>query len=68
MIDIIIRIVLHIVSFGVCWYALNGLDWSKFIKQGKVVQAQLLLIVLSMALGYLLAQFLLAIGFSYYPY
>ena len=68
MVDIVIRIVLHIVSFGVCWYALSGLDWAKFIKQGRVMQAQLLLIVLSMALGYLLAQFLMAIGFSYYPY
>lgn len=68
MIDIVIRIVLHIISFGVSWYALNGLDWSRFIKQGRTMQAQLLLIVLSMALGYLLAQFMLAIGFNYYPY
>jgi len=63
---IIVQIILHMICFAVAFYSLNGIDLNRFIKQGRVLQAQLLLMILSMALGYLMAQFLLALSYPMY--
>ena len=52
--------------FGFSFYALSSLDLSKVLlpvanRKGK---AQLLLVLLSLALGYLAAEFILAIRFQ----
>jgi len=54
-----IRIGLHIVCFVLSLYALEGVDFARFFRRNRARQAQVLLILLSMALGYLVAQFLL---------
>ena len=57
--QITIRIGLHILCFVLSLYALEGVDFARFFRRGRAKQAQVLLILLSMALGFLVAQFLL---------
>ena len=40
-------------------FGLTALNFEKALRQGKVAQAQVLYIACSMALGYLIAQFLI---------
>lgn len=60
------RIILHFAMFGFSFYALSSLDLGKVLLPGpgRGTKAQLLLILLSLALGYLSAQFLLAIVYQ----
>ena len=64
----IIRVVLHVVCFMVSFYALQALDFNRFLKQGHVTQAQLLMLILAMGLGYLMAQFLISLTNTIYFY
>ena len=41
-------------------FIFNGINWEKFMKRGKVIEARLLVLVLSFALSYLLTNFVLA--------
>lgn len=59
MIEEIIRIGIYLVSFVLCFYTLSALDLQKLLRKGKTVQAQILLLLLAMALAYLVAQFIL---------
>jgi uncharacterized integral membrane protein (TIGR02327 family) len=47
-----------ILSFVVSFFALTAIDFTKLVSQKKVNYAQLLLILLSMALAYLVTQFI----------
>lgn len=60
------RIVIHFAAFGFSFYCLSGLDFGKlFLKTPeRNTKATLLLIMMSMALGFLVAQFLLAITYN----
>ena len=62
----IARILLHFAMFGFSFYALSSLNLGKIMLPGssRAVKAQLLLILLSLALGYLSAQFILAIVYQ----
>ena len=57
------RILLHFAAFGFSFYCLSGLNLSKLMLNTpeKDTKAMILLIFMSLALGYLVAQFLLAI-------
>lgn len=59
----ITRILLHFGAFGFSFYCLSGLDLSKLMLNTpqRTAKAQFLLLMMSMALGYLVAQFILAI-------
>lgn len=57
----IVRILVHIACFGVSMYALNALDYERFIRKGRSMQAQLLHLLLAMSIGFLAAQFLLSL-------
>lgn len=41
-------------------FILNGINWEKFMKSGKVIEAKLLVLTLSFGLSYLLTNFVLA--------
>ena len=58
---VLIRIFVHIAAFFVCFYALEGLDFAKIIRRNDVFRARLLLVLFSMGLAYLVAQFMLAL-------
>lgn len=53
-----VRYFIIFVTFAVVMYALMAVDFGKFIHKGRTFQAQLLLILLSMAITYLVVQFL----------
>ena len=62
--QVYIRIGLHIVCFFISLYALEGIDFARFFRKNKSEKAQIFLFLLSMALGYLVAQFLLMLQAS----
>lgn len=53
----------YTVSFLVCYYALNALNFGQFLKPGHVGEARVLYFLIVMALAFLTAQFIL--GFIY---
>ena len=59
----IARILLHFGAFGFSFYCLSGLDLSKLMLNTpqRSTKGQVLLLMMSMALGFLVAQFILAI-------
>lgn len=62
----IARILLYFAMFGFSFYSLSSLDLAKIMLNcsNRKAKAQLLLILLSLALGYLSAQFILTIQFQ----
>jgi uncharacterized integral membrane protein (TIGR02327 family) len=55
----IANIAIHFLGFFIAMFGLTALNYEKALRQGKVAQAQVLYIACSMALGYLIAQFLI---------
>lgn len=55
LISMIVNIALMIVT----WWALQALNIEKWIKPGKVIQARLLLILLTIAIGSMVSNFFL---------
>ena len=55
--DNIKNFLIYLISFTLAMFALQSVNYEKFIKKGKVIEAQLLYILIAMALGYLIAQF-----------
>jgi len=56
-----VEIALSLVVFALSLWALDALDFNRFIKKGHVVQAQTLYLFLAMALAGLVVQFLLGL-------
>ena len=61
------RIALHFIMFIFSFYCLSSLDLAKVLLpvENRVVKAQFLVILLSIALGYLSSQFILAIIYKF---
>ena len=57
--NFIYRVIIYLLSFLLSLYALNGLDYSKFIKKNRVQEAWLLYFLIAMALGYLVGSMLI---------
>ena len=55
--DNIKNFLIYLISFTLAMFALQSVNYEKFIKKGRVIEAQLLYILIAMALGYLIAQF-----------
>lgn len=53
----------HIFFIGVSFYALQALMPEKIIKKNRVMQAQLLFILLSIAIGWAVSNFFLEISY-----
>lgn len=58
-----IKVTIHLLSFMLSFYALSAIQFDKFMNVQKPLKVQLLLLLASMGLGYLVAQFLFAIAF-----
>lgn len=56
-----VEIALSLVVFALSLWALDALDFNRFIKKGHVVQAQTLYLFMAMALAGLVVQFLLGL-------
>lgn len=59
----VIKITIHILSFMFSFYALSGVQFDKLMNVQNPLKAQLLLLFSSMGLGYLVAQFILALAY-----
>ena len=59
----IITFCIYMICFGLSFTALSGLDLAKILRRNSTQKAWLLLILGSMALGWLCAQFLMALNF-----
>ena len=53
-----IKTYLYVVSVLVSAYALSGINYDGFIKKNKAIEARVLVILLSIALGYLITNFI----------
>ena len=54
------KIVLYIVFTFVVAFALSGVNFNAIIKKDKLIEARVLVVILSLALGYLLTNFVVA--------
>lgn len=61
-----IKVAIYFVCFLICLFALNAIDFNRFVKKGKIAQAQTLYVILAMVLGYLLANFFMAVIYYFY--
>ena len=60
------RITIYLVSFIASAYGLSGVDFSKLTRRGGQQRLFLLYLLGSMALGYLVAMFILGLSLNYY--
>lgn len=56
--DTIIRIMISLIMFAVCFYTLASLRLEHLFKKGSTIQIQLFYLLSSMALAYLVVNFL----------
>lgn len=56
----ILKAIVYAVSFVGSFYALNAIDYNRFLKKDSVRAAQLLYMILAMALAYLVGSFILS--------
>lgn len=59
--EYILRTILYLSCFCISFWALMGLDFERFIRKGRTKQAQMILLLAAMAMGYLVAQFLMGL-------
>lgn len=52
-------IITHLFFFAVTWWALQALNFDKMIRANKVIQARLLYILLTIAIGSIVSNFFL---------
>lgn len=51
------KIILYIIFTFVAAFALSGVNFNAIIKKNKIIESRVLVIVLSLSLGYLLTNF-----------
>ena len=66
MIDFYLKVGIYFISFILSLFGLNALDFNRFVKQGKVAQAQLLYFVIACALAYLFGSFIMSIMYRFH--
>ena len=66
MFEFYLRVTIYFFSFLLCLFGLNALDFNRFIRQGKVMQGQVLYFILAASLSYLLGSFLMAMIYYFY--
>lgn len=49
---------IYVISVLLCAYTLSGINFDSFLKKNKVVEARLLVLVLSISFGYLITNFI----------
>lgn len=58
MVEFIVRVGVHLACFGAVLYSMSALNYEKIVRKNKVLQAQVLYLMVAMAISYLAAQFL----------
>lgn len=65
MVYFFVRISVYIISFILSLWALSNVQFQKFTNVSKPGKTQMLLLLLSMALAYLVGQFLLSLSMGF---
>lgn len=56
-----LKVGIYFFCFLLSLFGLSGLDFNRFIRQGRTVQAQVLYFIISCCLAYLMGSFLMAV-------
>ncbi len=67
MLDFIIRLFVYLGCFVLSMYGLSSVNYEKFIRSGKVRQAQVLYLLVAMGIAKLAAEFLMNIAYKVIP-
>lgn len=54
-----VSLVIYLFAIWISWYALGAISWEKWVKQPRSRQALVLRLLLSIIMGYSIAQFLI---------
>lgn len=54
------EIILYIIFTFIAAFAISGINFNGIVKKGKILEARVLVIVLSLSLGYLLTNLVIA--------
>ncbi len=57
----ITRISILLISFAFSYWAILGIDFSRFLRKGRTLEAQVISVLLAMALAYLVYEFIFAL-------
>jgi len=61
MLKFYLRVIIYFFSFCLAMFGLGALDFNKLLKQGKVLQGQILYFLLAIIIAYLFGNFLMDI-------
>lgn len=61
-----IRVLIYLICFVFSLIGLNAIDFNRFIKKGKVVEAWLLYFIIAFSLAYLFGSFIMSIIYWFY--
>lgn len=61
-----IRVAVYLICFVFSLFGLNAIDFNRYIKKGKVVEAWLLYFIIAFCLAYLFGQFIMSIIYWFY--
>lgn len=53
------KVYLYVISVLLCSFAISGLNFDSFMKKNKPLEARLLVILISISLGYLVTKFII---------
>ena len=59
------RLVIYFICFAISLYALNALDYNRFLKKNSIMKAQILYIIIAMAIAFLMGQFIMGIMYGF---
>lgn len=65
MLDFYLKIVIYLAMFIVSFYALNSLDFNRFLKKNSSANGLILYIVIALIMAYLLGEFIISITFYF---
>ncbi|MBQ9424803.1 MAG: DUF1146 domain-containing protein [Erysipelotrichaceae bacterium] len=66
MFDFYLRAGIYFFCFLIVLFGMSALDFNRFIRQGKIAQAQILYFIVSCALAYLMGNFLMSLIYYFY--
>ncbi|CAG9620155.1 DUF1146 family protein [Sutcliffiella rhizosphaerae] len=58
-VEALVSILSHLMFISITWWALQGIQYEKWMKKNKVVQVRLLLILITIAIGSTVSNFFL---------
>ncbi|KAB7671822.1 DUF1146 family protein [Bacillus sp. B1-b2] len=57
--EALLSIIIHIICIALSWWALQSLNFEKFLRKNRVFQARVLYVLLAIVIGSLVSEFLL---------